>query len=406
MRKILAALGVCLVNAVAASAQNLDAVAPAAFAEPKATVCEQPAVDLSQPYLSGCGHFYADVDFLLRWFKPVCETPAVVTLGSPAAPIPGALGQPGTTAVIGLGQKFEFPMTPGVQLTTGWDRGDGALGFMVSGFKMAQASSSQRFLANPDGTPNSYLAYQAPDNSYQALPFTIPGVVTGGSLSVGRTMIWGIESDLTIPFTIARDGYSYYGKVLVGGRYLDLTDHVNVSNSLHLVGDPADNAYGSDEFTTHNQFAGPQIGTTFGINWNRLSLDATSKLAAGFTRQLRTIQGSPVLESTDPSPLLVPGPFLALPSNISRETAARVTLVPEIGLKSRLAVTSWCTLSFGYSLLYWNKVLCPGDQMSPLVNITQLPFHGPVTGPLDPKPLFVHTDYFAQGMDFGLEMRY
>jgi hypothetical protein len=27
-------------------------------------------------------------------------------------------------------------------------------------------------------------------------------------------------------------------------------------------------------------------------------------------------------------------------------------------------------------------------------------------GPADPKPLFVHTDYFAQGLEFGVLCRY
>jgi hypothetical protein len=31
---------------------------------------------------------------------------------------------------------------------------------------------------------------------------------------------------------------------------------------------------------------------------------------------------------------------------------------------------------------------------------------GPVTGPLAPKPLFVHTDYFAQGIEVGAEFRF
>jgi hypothetical protein len=29
-----------------------------------------------------------------------------------------------------------------------------------------------------------------------------------------------------------------------------------------------------------------------------------------------------------------------------------------------------------------------------------------VVGPLDPKAPFVHTDYFAQGLNIGVEFRY
>jgi hypothetical protein len=363
-------------------------------------------IDAPSPDTEGDGCFFADVEFLLRWFKPVCETPPVITIGNPAAPVPGALGQPGTQVAIGQAHKFEFPMTPGLQLTVGWDRGDRAIGLEASGFLMEQAANGQHFVADANGSPNTYLAYQAPDNSYQALPFTIPGVVTGGSVSVGSTKLWGVEGDLRVPFSSDLGSCPFYGKFLVGGRYLDLTDRVRVTNMLRLVADPSAVAVGADQFSTHNQFAGPQVGTTLGLGWGRWSLEYTTKLAAGVTHQQRNVDGSPLLPGSTLSPFLVPGPLLALPSNISHDSAQRVTLVPEVGVKSRVKLTSWCSVSLGYSLLYWNKVLCPGDQMSPLANITQLPFHGPVTGTLEPKPLFVHTDYFAQGLNFEIQFAY
>lgn len=408
MRHLVTCLCVWIVGTTTAVAQGPETPDSVVLPSPVPAASGQPVLDLSPPVPETCGCFYAEVELLLRWFKPVCASVSIVTIGNPQASIPGALGQPGTQVLIGGSppHKFEFPMTPGVQFTVGLDRGDGAIGLAVSGFVMEQAANSQQFTANPNGFPNTYLPYQAPDNSFQALPFTIPGVVTGGSVAVGSTKIWGIESDLAVPFTLDRGAYALYGTFLVGGRYLDLTDRVRITNALRLVADPSAVAVGADQFSTHNRFAGPQVGTTLGLGRGNWSVELTTKFAAGLTHQLRNIEGSPLLSASVVSPLLVPGPLLALPSNIGRETARRVTLVPEIGVKSQLALTSWCSVTLGYSLLYWNKVLCPGDQMSPLVNITQLPFRGPVRGTLDPKPLFVHTDYFAQGMNFGIEFRY
>jgi hypothetical protein len=351
---------------------------------------------------------YANVEFLLRWFKPVCASVPVVTIGNPQAPVPGAISQPGTVVMIGgvPPHKFEFPGTPGGQLTVGWDRGDGAIGLEISGFLMAQASNRQRFAAEINGSPNSYLPYQAPDNSFQALPFTIPGVVTGSSEAVGSTKVWGIDADLRTPFSIDRGTYVFRGAFLLGGRYLDLADRVRITNTQSLVNDPSSLATGMDQFSTHNQFAGAEVGSMLGVCAGPWSAELTNKLAAGVTYQSRSIEGSPRSVATVASPLLVPGPLLALPSNIGEESATRVTLVPEVELKVQRALSSWCTVSLGYSLLYWNKVLCPGDQMSPLINVTQLPFRGPVSGSLDPKPLFMHTDYFAQGLMAGLQFRY
>ncbi|MBX9584186.1 MAG: BBP7 family outer membrane beta-barrel protein [Gemmataceae bacterium] len=407
MRLSLAFLGAWTVGTATALAQTPESADPVAPPSSPTAAPGRPAIDLP-PCAPEAGGFYAEVELLLRWFKPVCASVPVVSIGDPQAPVPGALGQPGTRVVVGgvPPHKFEFPMTPGVQLTAGWDRGDGAVGLVASGFIMEQATNSQQFTAIADGFPYTYLPYQAPDNSYRALPFTVPGVVTGSSVAVGSTKLWGVEGDLAVPFALPRDGYTLYGTFLVGGRYLDLTDRVRVTNTLRLVADPSAFAVGADEFRTHNRFAGPLVGTTLGVRRDWCAVELTTKYAAGWTDQLRVIEGSPLAGGSVVSPQLVPGPFLALPSNVGRQSASRVTLVPEIAVKTRVAVTSWCSVSFGYSLLYWNKVLCPGDQMSPLVNITQLPGRGPVSGPLDPKPPFNHTDYFAQGMSFGIQCRY
>ena len=364
-------------------------------------------VESPSPNVDASGCFYAEVDYLLRWFKPVCLGVPIVTVGNPAAATPGAVGQPGTQVVVGgTPHKFEFGATSGVQATVGWRPGDGAFDLEVSGFLMDTASASQNFVASPNGSPASYLPYQATDNTQQALRFTVPGVTTGSSLARGSTHLWGVEANMNFPFTVEGGGGRFFGTFLVGGRYLDLTDRDRVTDTLQLVNDPSAVAVGADQFITRNQFAGPQIGTAMGLNWGNFSLEYTAKLAAGITHQVRIIEGSPLLTSSDPAAQLVPGPLLALPSNSGRETANRITLVPEAGVKSRLALTPYCSLSLGYTLLYWNKVLCPGDQMDGQVNVTQLPFSGPVTGPLAPKPLFGHTDYFTQGLDLGLEFRF
>jgi hypothetical protein len=387
-------------------AQAPDAVPPAMGGVPDSLLAPSPVLDAPAPDPAPSGSLYVEVDALLRWFKPVCLTPAVLSVGNPAAPVPGAVGQPGTQVVVGDAHKFEFGLTPGVALTLGWERGDGAFGIRVSGFVMEEAAASQGFRAGPNGAPATYLTFQAPDNTPQALPFTVPGVVTGGVEAVGSTKIWGTEADLTLPFTVECGGHGLSGTFLVGGRYLDLTDRVRVSDALSLVADPSAFAFGADEFITRNQFAGPEVGATLGLTWGRFALEYTTKLAAGLTHQVRIIEGSPLLAGSVVSPLLVPGPLLALPSNIGRETAWRVTLVPEVGVRSRLALTPGCSLTIGYSLLYWNKVLCPGDQMDPHANVSQLPFRGPVTGPAVPAPLFEHTDYFAQGLDLGVQFTF
>ena len=68
----------------------------------------------------------------------------------------------------------------------------------------------------------------------------------------------------------------------------------------------------------------------------------------------------------------------------------------------RFQVREHIQLTLGYNLLYWSHVLCPGDQMDAHVNLTQLPFNGPVVGSLAPAHEFSFTDVFAHGLEAGL----
>src|SRR5437867_2791123 len=104
-------------------------------------------------------------------------------------------------------------------------------------------------------------------------------------------------------------------------------------------------------------------------------------MALGGTHQVSDVLGQPLLAGSVVTPLLLPGPLLALPSNIGRQSANRITVVPEMAIKVHYDLTQQVSVSLGYNILCWNKVLCPGDQMDGHVNVTQLPFHGPVTGP-------------------------
>src|SRR5262245_18410492 len=209
MRRLVTLLGAGVMGTATALAQGPEGSDLVVPPSPAPAAAVQPVVGVPPPVPEACGCFYSEVELLLRWFKPVCASVPIVSIGDPRAPIPGALGQPGTQVVVGGSppHKFEFPMSPGVQVTVGWDRAHGAIGLEVSGFIMEQAANSQHFAADPNGSPHSYLPYQAPDNSYQALPFTIPGVVTGGSEAVGSTKVWGVESNLAVPFTIDRGAY-------------------------------------------------------------------------------------------------------------------------------------------------------------------------------------------------------
>jgi len=349
--------------------------------------------------------FWVGAEYLAWWLKPVCLKAPIMTLGSTADPVPGAAGQEHTQLVVGPG-KFEFGPGSGLRPSIGaWLTPDHFLSWEANGFMLETVANSQSFRAGP-GTPPAFLPYQDPSNVNQALPFSVPGAVNAGAVAVGRSRLWGAESNLAAHISETRGNYLITGTGLIGFRYLELSDSVTVTDQQSLVADPAATATGADRFSTRNQFYGGQFGAEVGITRGCWSMDLLTKMALGWTHQSRVINGSPLISGAPVEPGLLPGPFLAMPSNVGRATNDAITLVPEIGVKAHYNVRDWCVLSLGYSCLYWNKVLCPGDQMDTHLNVTQLPGHGPVVGPAAPAPMFVHTDAFAQGLNAGIEIRY
>ncbi|MCE9529725.1 MAG: BBP7 family outer membrane beta-barrel protein [Planctomycetes bacterium] len=355
------------------------------------------AVEQSGPRIWG------SADYLLWWCKPVCLKPATLTTGNRGNANPGALGQSGTNVIMG-NHKFEFSGLSGARATLGAWLSDDTLSIEATGFFLEQGNARQ-FFQSTNGGPATYIPFSDPQNVAQALPFSVPALVNGTATAIGQSQLWGLEGNFALGVTAPLGNVSIRSDLLFGFRYLDLNDRVYLENRLSLVNDPATYAVGSCDFSTRNQFYGGQLGLRLALESGRWSILYTNKLALGETRQSRSISGSSLTGGTANAGLL-PGPVLAQASNSGSEATNRFTLVPEASFKLRCQATDFFAVSLGYSCLYWHKVLCPGDQMDNHLNPSQLPGRGPVLGPRDPQPLFVHTDYFVHGLNAGFEVRY
>jgi hypothetical protein len=238
------------------------------------------------------------------------------------------------------------------------------------------------------------------------LPFSVPGVVAAGSSAVGGSQMWGLDGGVPVHIGVNRGPWALHATALFGWRYLHLADRVVITNRQSLVADPTVTAFGEAKFATRNQFIGGQLGSRFGVSRGAFSLELTTKLALGETFLVSEVSGSPLVSGASVLPPLVPGPLLALPSNVGRSESARITVVSEVNVRVRWQVCDRCYLTLGYNALHWNKILCPGDQMSALVNTTQLPGRGPVVGPADPPRKFVFTDTYRVGVEAGFGLTF
>jgi len=96
---------------------------------------------------------------------------ALVTAGSLAAPLPGALGQPGTSVQMG-GTSVSLPMELGGRLTLGtWIERAAGLGIEIGGFVLTPAATRQSVSTN--GMPGS--------TTYAVPVFDLSGYTSGGA---------------------------------------------------------------------------------------------------------------------------------------------------------------------------------------------------------------------------------
>jgi hypothetical protein len=80
-----------------------------------------------------------------------------------------------------------------------------------------------------------------------------------------------------------------------------------------------------------------------------------------------------------------------------------------VGVNLGAQITPRLRARVGYTFLYWSEVSRPGNQIDRALNPTQIP--GPTGSPAlvgapRPAPLNSSTSYRAQGLNFGLELRY
>ncbi len=223
--------------------------------------------------------------------------------------------------------------------------------------------------------------------------------------------LWGAEGNAQLNI-LRLPGCEF---TLLGGfRYADLRETITIDSTT------TDLASGSltttsDFFGTRNQFYGGQIGGQFVLESHGFSFDFTGKLALGATQQVVDIQGNTT--QFGPSPLTPPGlgtstgGFYAQPSNIGHYTGSSFSVMPSFEMNVSYQITAELRGFIGYTFMYWNQVVRPGDQINHSVNLTQNAVSDPngvgtLVGPAQPGPLFNRTDFWAHGLNLGLELRF
>jgi hypothetical protein len=334
----------------------------------------------------------------------------------------GVIGTEGTTVVVG-DKNLDFGLASGLRLTTGlWDC-DHRWGYEVSAFLMEQKAfdntysnqiNQRTLLARPVFDVNN------PVFGFPGNPTTVivaePGKTAGSVRIYANDRLAGVETN------VLRSWMNYDQikvNAMAGWRFINLDEKLEVFSRTDFPTQPVPSLTDlatieiADSFTCHNLFYLSQIGVQAEFRRGRWFTDVYGKVGVGTVHEIISASGETRLtpQFGNPPTIFNSG-LLVLEPNRGQNDRWEFAYAPELNLKFGYQWTQRISGYLGYNVLYLSSVVRPGDQVDPVVNPTILPVASTTFNPLSPfgppRPmtLFKTTDYWVQGVQLGVTVRY
>jgi hypothetical protein len=369
------------------------------------------------------GSYWTSVEYLMwRTQHAPLGYPMVTASLTTGSSTTGAVNSAGVVTFFDKG-NMSYPWYSGVRATAGmwldsaerW--GVEASGFFVNtpGIHFASiASTKQPSLSGPAGPQGTIAIYMPFINSVSGA--ATAQVIGAQAFSTGFIDIDSTSNLNGAEVNLVRNVYrgpDCYVELLTGYRYVDLKESLSLTADTNATGTTTkltspNQFLINDSFATRSQFNGAQMGGR--VTWRRDCFRCTvsGKLALGVTQESGSILGATTFFSSSLPPVTTTGGFYAQPSNIGSFTRSQFAAVPQLGINLGYQAGKHCFFYFGYDMLYWTRVVRPGDMVSPLLNPASITSNPSFTGAAstNPPPLFLSRDFWAQGVDMGLEVKY
>jgi len=354
--------------------------------------------------------FYVGGEYLLWWIKgdPV---PVLATTSSPNDS--GILGAPTTTVLFGGNSlNGNSPFSGGRFWAGYWLDCNQTKAIEVGGFFLGPRASN--FTTDSFTNPVIGRPFLEANNNQESAQLTAtPGVAIGALTIHAPTMLWGLQGNLRCLLCC---GCNYRISAFAGFRNINLDESLTIREDIQGLSTApppftSQTITVSDSFATQNHFYGGQIGADARWYWGRWSIDGRGQLAIGGNSQLLDISGSQRFVAPNGTVQNFTGGLLAEPSNIGHFHHSAFSFVPQIGVNVGYQILPGLRGFVGYNFLYWTNVIRPGTSIDRSLDVTQIPNFplnpepAPVPGK-HPAPVFNETNFWAQGITFGLEMTY
>jgi Putative beta barrel porin-7 (BBP7) len=373
---------------------------------PITSISPPPLISAAEPPLP---RVWFRPEALLWWSKSSPLPAPIVTVGSLNDQIPGAIGQPGTSVLLG-NQNIGLPTRGGGRFTFGFSfDAEQSWGIEATYFYLSNPTVTQGVYSD-GGQGSALLAFPYYDplkGGESASPIAYPGSFAGNAVLTLQSLLQGTDVDFL-------HNVHYSNKVrvdLLGGfRYVNFQENLNFStDSPNVSPNPPAFFQTYDQFNVANNFYGGQLGVRASYDVARFFFNTTGKLALGSTFETVSVDGGTATNAGGYA--TAPGSYLSQPSNLGTTTRNQFAVVPEMNLNVGFRLRPWASIIVGYSFLYISSVARPGEQVSHVVNPTQSSaisnyFPANPSGPALPG-LHVHnTDFWAQGLNFAFELRF
>jgi hypothetical protein len=361
------------------------------------------------------GHCYHErcwvsAQYLNWWLRPAPLPVPLLTTGA-ATPTGGVIGDPSTVVLFG-NAPLNFSVVPGGRVGLGfWLDSEHVAAIEMSGFLLAQTGRTFAVASDTIGDPKLLIPFvDAATGTEQGIRVADPVFGFVGSAAVtASSQFYG--ADINGVLRVA-DTPTYSVDFLLGFRYFGLDEDLELRAQSTSTGTGVSYA-GIDRFRTENNFYGGQLGTRISWRWWRIAAELTGLVALGTNEQhvnisgATTVTGDPLLTT----PGTFPGFIFTQPTNIGSFKTRDFSIAPQAQIKVGMDLLARLRATVGYDFLYWSDVVRPGNQIDRVVNFSQAaPLLGGsgtgLVGPARPAPLNNRSDFWAHGINFGLEFRW
>jgi hypothetical protein len=231
-----------------------------------------------------------------------------------------------------------------------------------------------------------------------ALLVAYPGLRTGEININNASSFFG--NDVYARFLLCRDCNTRID-FITGWNYTRLADNMSINSQQTVTEIGGTIPVGTvttitDQFNALNQFHGAILGLQWQRNCGVWSWQTMGRVSLGNMSEALNINGNTTIASPGQATQTLASGLFTGPNNIGRNTRNEFTSIWELGLNLAYRFAPCTQLHVGYSLIYINDVLSPGNSIDTSIG-----------GANDnPVVAFQHSDFWIQGINLGISKEF